>query len=373
VNPVKVVYFYTSHGSAQAGSTPDDWKLPASCGKQYSSTHGDGTFKLLEELHNKGIISDLRVFFESNRAPGKADWIPGVYCSVIPELRFAKPFIHSDTIIFARGGFKGWHDLLVSYKEKNWLMLYAANTGRERWPWWDVILEDRKRLNVIDRNERYWNFYIKPTNEEIFYPEKREIKYDFCIGASHVHDKKGQWRTIEALIEYKRLYGKCPRCIMPGAPRKGTKSNLIANNIKRHGLDVEVAGEVTKQDLCRIFNESRFFIHLGTHGQNDRGPIEAMACGTPLNIGSPAYHSPVINELAFIPNDINNFKEVAIELNRLLRHYEKVKDYPYHYYQQEHSFARAYGRMEALLKTMGQYSPGMEGKQKLKEIFDSIV
>lgn len=364
---MKVVYLYTSHGAAPVGSIPDGWKPPAACGPQYDHAKGDGTFKLLEELHKNRVITDLRVFYESNRTPGKADWIPGVYCSVIPEIRFAAPFIKEDTIIFARGGFRTWHDFLVPYKGKNWLMLYAANTGRERWPWWDVILEDRRRVNEIDGNGRYWNFYIKPTDETIFRPRETETKYDLCIGASHIHDKKGQWRVVEALIRYKDVFGHSPRCVMPGAPRKGLRSGQIEQKIKQHGLDVVLTGEITKPELCQIFNESKFFIHLGTHGQNDRGPIEALSCGTPLIIGSPSYHSPVINESAFTVNDINDFNEVA-ELIHTLVACPPVRSV-YLYYLKNHSFQVSYKRMELLLKAMAGTRPGIPAKQKIQELF----
>ena len=369
---MKVIYLYTSHGAAPTNSIADNWRPPAQCGQQYDSVHGDGVFKLLGELHKNGVIDDLRVFYESNRDPGKAQWIPGVYCCVVPEIRFVAPFIKEDTIIFARGGFRGWHDFLHGYKGKNWLMLYPANTGRERWPWWDVILEDRQRANVVDKCGRYWNFFIKPTDEGIFHPTDQKIKYDLCIGASHIHDKKGQWRTIEALVEYKRLYGNSPRCILPGAARKGVRSSSIINRIKQHALDVSIPGEVTKEGLCQIFNESKFFIHLGTHGQNDRGPIEALACGTPLIIGSPQYHSPIINEVSFIPPDINDFTSVAKEINRLLRHYHKVGSYPYMYYRANHSFDQSYERMEILLKKMAGNQPGLLAKHAIRSAFESV-
>lgn len=368
---MRVIYLYTSHGAAVKNSISDNWKPPVKCGQQYDKVHGDGTFKLLEKLHKNKVITDLRIFYESNRAPGKANWVPGVYCCVIPEIRFIKPFIKEDTIFFVRGGFKTWHDLLVPYKNKNWLMLYAANTGRERWTWWDIIFEDRNKLNIIDRYNRYWNFYIKPTDETIFHPLKREIKYDLCIGASHIHDKKGQWRVIEALIRYKALFGKNLRCALPGAARRGVKSNSILSKIKKYGLDVDVLGEVSKEKLCELFNESGYFVHLGTHGQNDRGPIEALACGTPLIIGSPRYHSPVINKVAIVPDDINDFDNIAKGLNKIVKYYQgHLRKQLYDYYIQEYSFQKSYNRMKCILETIVDTQPCLLVKRKLKEKFE---
>lgn len=371
---MRVVYLYTRHGAAGKDTISDNWKPPAKCGEYYDKiVYGDGTFKLLHELYKNKVIADLRVFYESNRAPGKANWIPGVYCCVVPEIKFVKPFIREDTIIFVRGGFKTWHDFLVPYKNKNWLMLYAANTGRERWTWWDIVFEDRDNLNMIDKYNRYWNFYIKPTNEDIFHPLDREIKYDFCIGASHIHDKKGQWRVIESLVRYKTLFGKNVRCALPGAARKGTKSNSINPKIKKYGLNVNVTGELTKEKLCELFNESKYFIHLGTHGQNDRGPIEALACGTPLIIGSPRYHSPIINNVAVIPNDINNFDAIARGMYGAKKFYNRnLKKQWYDYYIENHSFQKCYDRIKYILETVDGTKPNILIKEKLKEKFESM-
>lgn len=368
---MKVIFLYTSHGAATPNSISDNWKPPKKCGSQYDKSDGDGIFKLFEELYRNNVITDLRVFYESNRAPGRANWIPGVYCCVVPEIRFVERYIKEKTIIFVRGGFRHWHDILVKYKNKNWLILYAANTGRERWKWWDVILEDRQRLNVVDPHERYWNFYIKPINEEVFFPSKQEIKYDLCIGASHIHDKKGQWRTIEVLIKHKEKFGRCLRTIMPGAARKGVRSSQMHDKIKRHGLDVTIPGELSKGELRRTFNESKCFIHLGTHGQNDRGPLEALACGTPLIIGSPYYHSPIVNEIAHVPTNINDFNEVAVKLEGWLKKYNRLtKDTVYQYYKRNHSFDISYVRMKSLLQIMDQFEPGLNAKIALKEVFD---
>lgn len=366
---MKVVYLYTSHGAAKKGSTPDNWKPSKKCGDQYDKiVCGDGTFKLLHELYKNKVITDLRIFYESNRAPGIANWLPGVYCCVVPEIRFVKPFIKKDTIIFVRGGFKTWHDFLIPYKNRNWLMLYAANTGREKWTFWDIIFEDRTNLNLIDKYERYWNFYIKPIDETIFHPLKRDIKYDLCIGASHLHDKKGQWRVIEALVKCKVDHGKILRCALPGAARRGLKSNCIRSKIEQYGLDVSVLGEVSKEKLCELFNESKYFVHLGTHGQNDRGPIEAMACGTPLVIGSPRYHSPIINKVAIKPDKINDFDALARGFCGIVKHYDKyLREQMYDYYIKNHSFKKSYDRMKYILETVAGTKPRLLMKRRLKE------
>lgn len=372
--PVKIVYFFMSQGAAPTGSIAS-YKPTSKCGEQYNDFNGEGTFKLLQKLHDNGVIDDLRVFYESARDPGIANWIPGVYCSVIPEIRFAEQFIKENSIIFVRGGFRTWHDFLVQYKHKNWLMLYAANTGRQRWTWWDVILNDCDKINDVDKFGRYWHFFIKPTDESLFYPKCLiEKKYDLCIGASHIHDKKGQWRTINMLIEYKKRYGKNLKCIMPGAPRRGVETGKIREKISNHGLDVEIVGKVSRHKLCSIFNRSRFFIHLGTHGQNDRGPIEALACGTPLIIGSPSYHSPILYEnpeITFVPKDVNDLPSIAAYLRRRLPNYHIDERIRVHgYYMRYHSFERTYNRFQFLIELMANSKPTIESKINLLHYFN---
>lgn len=373
---MNVIYLFMSQGPAPTNSISDSWKPPRKCGSQYEDFKGEGTFKLLGKLHNDGIINDLRIFYESNRDPGIACWIDGVYCCVVPEIRFIEKFIKKDTIFFVRGGFRTWHDYLVKFKDKHWLMLYAANTGRQRWRWWDIILQDLEKINHIDRFGRYWNYYVKPTDEEIFHPKQLKLKYDLCIGASHIHDKKGQWRAIDILVRYKRKYGKNLKCIMPGASRRGVKSNKIHEIITQHALDVDLVGKVTRERLCDIFNQSRYFIHLGTHGQNDRGPIEALSCGTPLIIGSPTYHAPVIYEnpkVTYVPKDINNFNQIACVLNNLINNYDpNNKNLVYDYYRNEYSFNVSYDRLKSLLELMSQNRPNLISKNNIKSYFNAL-
>lgn len=294
----KVVFLFMSQGAAFPGTIERRVYPTKSCGDKYNQDFaGECYFKMLKELLDNRIISDLKIFFESNVEPGIANWITGenIYCEVIPEIRFIDEYIDKDTIIFARGGFKHWHDWLLRYKNKNWLMLYAANTGREKWEFWDIVLDDlRENLHFLDTNGRYWFPFVKPISENMFYPEDIPYCFDICIGASHIHDKKGQWRISELLKLYQEKYNKKLKAIMPGSFRRGEKTLKMIEDVKSRNVDIYLPGMVSRQQLRKIYNQSKIFISPGPHGQNDRGLLEAISCGCSVITLFVKNHSPLL-------------------------------------------------------------------------------
>jgi len=283
-----------SKSSAPAGTTKtNDWLLQ-DCGTQYELFRDQCYFKMLETLLEDGIISDLTVFFESAINPGRANFVKGAKCFVIPEIQLVDKFIHDDTVIFVRGGFRHWHDFLIKYKGKNWLILYAANTGRQKWTWWDVVMDDLEMANIIDKHGRYQYPFIKPTNEAVFAPfYKDSPKYDICIGASFIHDKKGQYHGVKLMEKFHELYGWFPKAIMPGAVRHSTHTNQMIQDVIYQN-EVVSPGMVSKSELCKIYSESKVFLHLGTVGQNDRSVLEAYACGMVLGLKNLKTHTPLL-------------------------------------------------------------------------------
>lgn len=292
---IKLVFLFMRNGAATRGSYSDKWEPTRKCSENYmTSFQNEGYFQLLQKLLDNGIIGDLKIFYESNRNPGWADWVKhkNAKCMVIPELHLAKKYIEKDAIIWARGGFRAWHDLLLDYKGKNWLMLYAANTGRQRWPWWDIVLDDITMRLDIDSDERLWVPFIKPIDDEHFVPKDLPYKYDICVGASHIHDKKGQWR-IQNVIE--AMDGMKPKIIIPSSGRRGIRTTPFLDWAMEYGATMP--GHVPRKELVNIFAQSKMAVFLGTHGQNDRGPLEALSCGCPVVIGSPDYHTSILSKM----------------------------------------------------------------------------
>jgi len=320
--PLKIVYLYMSQGSAPQNANVD-WDPNTPCISRYTDNMKyEGPSLMLSELKRTGVVDDVKIFYESNRGPGCADWGCGLHGWVCPQIKWANQFIDKDTIIYVRGGFRGWHELLTSKKNINWLMAYTANTGRERWTFWDIILWDLNKNNNLDRHGRLWYHYVKPIDEKTFYPMNQDPFYDVCIGASHIHDKKGQWRVIDALILYKKKYGVNLKAIMPGFGIRGTQTRQIRTKIIDHRLDVTITGMLSKPDLCRtVYNRSKIGVFTGTHGQGDRGPIEALACGMPVILGMKKYHSPYVydDRVAAVPKSVHDIGEIADLIHRFLK------------------------------------------------------
>lgn len=310
------------------GSAPQNanskWNPDKPCIDRYTKgMESDGTFIMLSELKKNGIIDELLVFYESNRGPGYANWGRGVFGWVCPQISFVNKFIDKNTIIYVRGGFRGWFGFLTARKDSNWLMCYNANTGRERWTFWDIILWDLQDNTHIDRYGRLWYHYKKPIDQQTFRQINQRLYYDVCIGASHIHDKKGQWRVIDALLAYREKYGVNLRAVLPGFGKRGTQTSQIDGKIITHGLNVTRTGMVDRADLSRnVYNRSKIAMFLGTHGQGDRGPIEALACGVPIMIGSKRYHSPEVyhENVAVVPKNINDRAEIVDLMHDFLTH-----------------------------------------------------
>lgn len=267
----------------------------------------EGYFYLIKRMVDTGIVDSALIIIDSgkNTKFSYSQKVEGVSTAGLGELN---KHLRDGDVIWCRGGWRAWHDVLQSWKGKHWLLLYAANTGRERWKFWDVIFEDRQKKMTLDRFGRFWFFFKKPTHPGIFRPMGEEKVWDLCIGASSIHDRKAQWKVIDALVEYRRRYGGDISCVLPGGIRGGQKTMERLEMARKSQLRVYVPGEVDRRQLAKLMNQSKLFIHLGGHGQNDRGPLEAMRCGTPVLIETQRAHAPLVyecplNAVVPLPND----------------------------------------------------------------------
>jgi hypothetical protein len=288
---------------------------------------------LLEKLLEKNIIDDCVIFIESTRSPGSTSI--GKYninLHTVPNIYESRQFLdNKKDVLFFRGGFRSWHDFIIDMqKEENlFCMLYAANTGRERWPFWDLILEDMHTTEeYIDERGRIWHPFLKPVNTDIFYPDKsvKQI-YDICIGASHISDKKGQWRIVEGLIEYQKMFLKNKlKCILPGCGSKGTHTAPMFKKIREYNLEIALPGMVDRKELAKIYNKSKYFFYGGSGGQNDRSLLEASACGIEVFFVNKDRHPPYFNKMEKLQIlDGDDFKKIALSIDTAVNKL-KLKD-----------------------------------------------
>lgn len=388
----KLTFLFMSRGAASQGSTPDNWKADKECGNHYNvAFYKEGYFRLLEELLKMGVIDRLNIFYESNRNPGIAKWVehPNAYCAVIPEIRFAEQYIDEDTILWIRGGFKQWLGWLYEkYKGKNWMLMYPANTGRERWEHWDIILDDiATRFLEPDKFGRITFPFIKPIDTDFYKPIDMKMKYDVCIGNSHVHDKKGQWRVVKAIEEYEKKFRKPLNVVLPGAVFRGEQTNKMMKKInKNHGALITkrgklkskftLTGHVDKTELVNILNQSKIAVFLGAHGQNDRGPLEALACGCRIILGFPNYHTNLLENfpgfcVTNVSGNEDNYRAISSTLLSCLL----IDSHTIHYknmvsseYKKHLSFEKSINQMRWLIETTKNTKPTIKNKNKLVRV-----
>jgi len=318
-----LIFLYVNDGGAQS---PDICEYNP---HQPTSNHfahnlpSEGYFCLLKALKDLGVFDNILIFIETTRNPGHLQYEKGIDCHVVPHIRCVDKYLRPGDIIWARGGWRSWHDYLAEKKGKHWLCLYAANSGRSRWKFWDVIFDDLSGKSYADGLGRFYFDFVKPTNESIFrsVPLQTKKKYDICIGASHIHDKKGQWRMVYALDVIKNRYNVNLKCVMPGRFLRGVETGAIPQNVISSGLDVDMPGMISRQDLALLMSQCTVFIYAGESGQNDRGPIEALACGLPISVARMSRHHPLVWDQQFCKNI--NWKDIS-----------KASDVVFNYWQQ---------------------------------------
>jgi hypothetical protein len=319
---MRLVFLYVADGAAPVGSRVL-WDSNKRCHNYFATRfQEEGYFHLLQCMVEAGIVDDVLVVVESNRGPGRMDYGPRITGLVMPEINDLKAWLRWDDVIWCRGGFRSWHDFLSEQAAAGrWLLIYAANTGRGKWPFWDVVFDDLAGRNFVDGADRVHLDFRKPTRPDVFHPMGIPRVYDLCMGASRIHDRKGQWRAVEVAAAYKGLYGQNLKCVLPGPWAKGVKTNQIGDRINACGLDVTVTDSLDRPDLARVLNQSRLFVHLGSHGQGDRGVMEALRCGCLLIIGFPQYHAPWIcqnRDVTWVPDDPEDYDAIAHKIRKIL-------------------------------------------------------
>jgi glycosyltransferase involved in cell wall biosynthesis len=203
---------------------------------------------------------------------------------------------------------------------QNWLLFYRAASNRGNWLQWNLVLDDLISTEYTDKYGRSYTPFMKPTNQQLFYPKSIQTPFDVCIGASHIHDKKAQYKTVFAALEYRKLYSEDLHCVMPGRSIKGDKTNAMYDCIREEHLSVATPGMVDKDSVNTILNSSKLFIHMGMAGQNDRGLLEALACGTPALISNIQYHAPFTYANSSICHIVSEkAKDDPIQLAREIR------------------------------------------------------
>ena len=294
----KLIYLYTS--DRPANNAKRELIMTPTKNKFATEAPTDGMIKMWCELAGRDIIDKVEIFVDSHISCGYKQLTPKASLYVVPDIDIARDFISPGDIVIVRGGFKPWFPTLTKIYEarKNWILFYRANTNRNPWPFWDIILDDLLKKTSVMHLNRYWFKFSKPVNEEIFKYDPAIGKtygkhYNVCIGASHIHAKKGQYMGVRALRAYTDYYEYKLSAVLPGGFIRCMYNKEIIT-ARDDGI-VDVIGHTTRQLLCELLNRSEVFIHAGPGGQNDRGVLEAMCCGLPVILASHNHFSDFVS------------------------------------------------------------------------------
>lgn len=348
---MRLVYYFTSLGNGSSG-TGGEYLGPTN-NASANGLETEGFWYLWKTLIEREILDEVLIVIESARSPGIRKWGKNFELRVVPHIDDSEHLLRPSDIIFARGGFRSWFYFLDRMnKAKRWVLFYRAASNRLKWPFWDIVIEDLTGKNFNFGGRLHYKFN-KPIHPDIFNFRGRVTRdIDVMFHASHIHDKKGQWKCVDAAIAYRKMYGKDFIAVMPGGFYGGAKTREAYGKLTSSNLPVYTPGMVPRKDLTNWMNRSKLYIHLGGAGQNDRGNLESMLCGCQQIIGTPSCHPPFVYEHPEISTVILNHSPDAVAacIHDMLWWWrpnfpERVTSY----YQMQNGMEVAVGQMAALV------------------------
>lgn len=275
----------------------------------------DGHYELLRALVARGVVDRVRVVRESYAFPGDHQEIqePGFEVSHVHDI--SSVTLDPGEVVWIRGGWKSWIPWIERHAQTHWIFYYGANTGHQSWPWWDVVLEDRHDNMVYpDRLGRLVWPFRKPIAPAFCAGPPQIPVWDVCVGASHIYDRKGQYRIIAVADQFQKLAGRPLRCVIPGCFYSRERHTEAMKALLRSGKYpyIHLPGMLPRTELVSVFQRSRFMYAATCGGQGDRCALEAGACGCRLIASLRKNHAPYVTEdYAFVPSHPDKTDELA--------------------------------------------------------------
>lgn len=353
---LRLVYFFTSLGNGTASGREH---INPTSNSSATGLETEGFWYLWKILVDRKILDEVLIVVESARSPGIRRWTENFEVRVVPHIDDSEHLLRPNDVIFARGGFRSWFPFLGRMNEaKRWVLFYRAASNRLKWPFWDIVIEDLTDKSFEFGGRLHYRFN-KPIHPGIFNFRDRTVRdIDVMFHASHIHDKKGQWKCVDAAIAYRKMYGESFVAVMPGSFYGGAKTREAYDKLKLENLPIYVPGMIPRKDLTNWMNRCKLYIHLGGAGQNDRGNLESMLCGCQQIIGTPSCHPPFVYEHKGISRVVLDHKPeiVALNIRQMLEDWEpnfplEVADY----YQKENGMEVAVGQMKVLVEFIKRY------------------
>jgi hypothetical protein len=292
-----------------------DWDIPRMC--------RDGHISLLRWLvEHDAIDSAEAVVANWGETPPRTE----TECNgrlVLRQLATIDEIEPADgDIVWVRGSHRPWIPWIEKQTaRKLWMIYYDGNTGRSNWPYWSIIVSDIIEKSYIAppsrRHPMTWNwlgrlyyYYAKPVSPVFSFNPSARQQYDLCLNASYIYDRKCQYLTYRAVLEYERRYGKVLRVVVPGCFRSHEEeTEKMRMELPAH-TNFVLPGFLDQRELCAVHNASLLYSASTGGGYGDRAPVEAGVCGCPILISypSPKYHAsytrdPAVARILTTPKD----------------------------------------------------------------------
>jgi len=281
----------------------------------------DGYHELFRHLVESKVVDKISAYWIELRSNRKVTHFKSDNYEVASFPRIEDVDIGPEDIVWIRGGWKNWIPRIEEWnKNKQWLLYYGANTGHERWPYWDIVLNDTTFLQGEDTRNRYWLPFQKPIADMFSY-KKARLKYDVCLGSSHIHRRKGQYHSFEIIKKYKELFGADLNCVMLGNFRsKESGTAKMKVEVAQHP-NIRTPGFLPREEVAEYLYKTKVYMHMGGGGQNDRSVLEAGLCGCHLMLASAKNHPPWIDSdpaIVYVAGKNLDYAQAAKRLHNIL-------------------------------------------------------
>lgn len=239
----------------------------------------------------------------------------------IPHISEVFKFIEPDDLIFVRGAWIWWKNVISKLAKEHYLIYYRGGRKIFRHWKWSLVLDDIRSHNYMDKWKHTNIFYPKCINEDIFnYNPSAKKNYDIILPGEVKHSK-GQWRVLEAVGRYKKIYGHQPSICVVGKIKEYVDFNKIK---KKYKLNIHYKGVVDRNRLCKYYNMSKIYVHLGKNEQGPRTTLEAIRCGLPILISDIPSMWPDWERESFFCEKVNyrDYDYIANTIHKMLNNTE---------------------------------------------------
>lgn len=336
----------------------------------------DGHYEFFRELVKRGYLERVRIILENyadrrSRCLHSDEQLEVWSVHDVPSEVTLEP----QEAVWVRGGWKSWIPWIDKHLPNHWFLFYAANSGRAAWSYWDVVLEDREESYAFpDKKGRLRWYFRKPVAPDFRTDLTAKPKWDLCVGASHLYDRKQQFRTLPVCDAFRRLTGRDLRCVIPGCfyshevQTEAMKRRLRAGEYP----NIHLPGMLHRADLADVFNRSRFFYAATCGGQGDRSALEAAACGCRLVSARRRVHAPYLTadeRYAFVPSSPDATDEIAAFLARELEKEEPSREECAAYHERNGGLEACVTQVAPVLALLRDH-PKEEGREVLGRLVE---